>query len=149
MKIAYDIGMNNGDDTDYLIKKGYKVVAIEANSVLCNQCRIRFSNQIDKGILKILNIGVGDTEGILDFYLDNHSHTTSTFVPQPNQHNRYTLIKIPVSKLSNIIKENGSPYLLKIDIEGFDYRVLKEVFSENIIPPYVSSEAHSVDILCH
>ena len=31
--------MNNGDDTDFYLKKGFKVVAVEANGRLCEDRR--------------------------------------------------------------------------------------------------------------
>ena len=32
-KLVYDVGMNNGDDTAYYLRMGYRVVAFEANPV--------------------------------------------------------------------------------------------------------------------
>ncbi len=44
--IVYDIGANNGDDTDYYLKKGLRVMAIEANPVLAAGIAHRFSDSI-------------------------------------------------------------------------------------------------------
>ncbi len=33
--LIYDVGMHNGADTDYYLKKGAKVVSIEADPQLC------------------------------------------------------------------------------------------------------------------
>ena len=51
-----DVGSHNGDDVDFYLKKGFKVVAIEANIELCNFMRDRFSDYIKNGILKIHNV---------------------------------------------------------------------------------------------
>jgi len=35
--IIYDVGMNNGDDCEYYLTKGYRVVAVEANPALASE----------------------------------------------------------------------------------------------------------------
>jgi FkbM family methyltransferase len=148
MKIAYDVGMNNGDDTHYFLSKGFKVIAIEANPDLCEIARRRFSDVISNGRCVILNCGISDEDGFLDFYIDKHSHTTSTFVPQPNNDGRYVVRQIPIRQGKSIVHEFGEPYLFKIDIEGLDFLVLRNVFNHGIFPPYLSAEAHSLRVLC-
>jgi hypothetical protein len=44
--LIYDLGMNNGDDTDYYLKRGFEVVAVEANPALCQVARDRFAEAI-------------------------------------------------------------------------------------------------------
>jgi hypothetical protein len=50
----YDAGMNNGDDTTYYFHRGYSVVAIEADPVLCAEASIRFECEIVEGHLRQL-----------------------------------------------------------------------------------------------
>ena len=33
--LVFDIGMNNGDDTAYYLHRGFRVVAVEADPILC------------------------------------------------------------------------------------------------------------------
>lgn len=40
--LIFDIGMHNGDDSDYYLKKGFRVIAIEANPTLCALGAARF-----------------------------------------------------------------------------------------------------------
>jgi hypothetical protein len=64
--LIYDVGMNNGNDTAYYLHCGFKVLAIEANPVLCSQATVRFEQEIEQGQLQILNIGIAPTSGNLD-----------------------------------------------------------------------------------
>ena len=47
--LIFDIGMHKGEDTEFYLKKGFRVVAIEADPDLANLCRKRFKEFIDKG----------------------------------------------------------------------------------------------------
>jgi FkbM family methyltransferase len=53
-----DLGMNNGDDSDYYLKTSARVVAVEANPALCQQAEYRFSSQIESGQLVIMNAAI-------------------------------------------------------------------------------------------
>jgi FkbM family methyltransferase len=146
--LAYDVGMNNGDDTDYYLRKGYHVIGIEANPELCVTVSNRFAEEIRKGLLTLLNVGVARQDDVLDFYLDTWAHTTSTFVPQPNHHNRYRVIPVTVQRLSSIIVEYGVPDLLKLDVEGLDFPVLQDLYANEIRVRFISAEAHTIDVFC-
>ena len=148
MSTIYDVGMNNGDDTEYYLAKGHKVISIEANPELCRLAEDRFTQEIAEDRCVILNVGVADKAGFLDFYLNTEDHVTSTFVPQPNHHGRYRVIPTRVERLSNIIKKYGEPLYVKIDIEGMDFPVLRELFLAGVCPLNISAEAHKLDVFC-
>ena len=57
-----DVGMCGGSDTDYYLRKGYHVVAIDADPSLCEHARTRFSDAITAGRLTIVNTGISDNE---------------------------------------------------------------------------------------
>jgi hypothetical protein len=54
-KIIYDIGSNNGDDIPYYLKKSDKVIALEANPILCKQIENRFLSSIKDNRLIVIN----------------------------------------------------------------------------------------------
>jgi hypothetical protein len=62
--LIFDVGMHKGQDTAFYLAKGFRVVAIEANLSLVRWARFRFRREIKRGQLKILNIGVGEKEGV-------------------------------------------------------------------------------------
>jgi 16S rRNA A1518/A1519 N6-dimethyltransferase RsmA/KsgA/DIM1 with predicted DNA glycosylase/AP lyase activity len=42
-KLIYDVGAHQGEDTDFYLKKGFAVVAIEAVPEFCKSLEKRFS----------------------------------------------------------------------------------------------------------
>jgi FkbM family methyltransferase len=146
MKLVYDVGMNNGDDTAYYLTKGCQVVAIEANSVLCEQATQRFKAEIADGRCTIINIGVADQIGDLEFFLNEKNPVISTFVPHYGP--EFRSIPVPVTKLSTIVGEYGIPFFAKIDVEGMDFKILRDLFLAGIKPIYISAEAHRLDVFC-
>ena len=40
----------------------------------------------------------------------------------------------------------GEPYYIKIDLENYDHVILKELFSNNIRPKYISAESTFIDV---
>jgi len=155
--LVYDVGMNNGDDCAYYLKKGLTVVAIEANPTLCQAAERRFAAEIGAGSLTILNFGIADATGEATFYVHKTNSVLSTFVPA-GQRLGYTAtlppgefmpIRIETRRLSDIVRFFGAPHYIKIDIEGFDDRCLADLHHAGLMPPYISAEAHTIDSFCH
>src|SRR5271155_3844914 len=67
--LIYDIGMNNGDDTAYYLRRGFHVIAVEADPQLAATGAERFANEIESGRLTILNIGIAAEEGEFPFWI--------------------------------------------------------------------------------
>jgi FkbM family methyltransferase len=155
--VIYDVGMNNGDDCAYYLKKGRPVVAVEANPVLCDIAASRFAAEIESGALTILNLGIADAPGTATFYVHRTNSVLSTFVP-PGERIGYTAtlppaefdpITVQVRCLSAIVAFFGPAHYIKIDIEGYDDRCLADLHRAGIRPPFLSAEAHEIDTFCH
>ena len=41
--LVYDVGINGGEDTEFYLRKGYRVVGFEADPMLVDHCRKRFA----------------------------------------------------------------------------------------------------------
>ena len=69
MKIIYDLGANNGDNLPYYFLKSDKVVAVEANIILCNQIKKNAKKKLKKESLKylILYYQIKKINGIIFF----------------------------------------------------------------------------------
>jgi FkbM family methyltransferase len=151
MRVIYDFGANNGDDIPYYLLKADLVVAIEANPVLANEIRNRFSKEITCGRLVVESCVLTADESALSlpFYVAQN-HVQSTFVRPSNVNNTsdWTEIQVPARNVVEIIRQHGEPYYIKIDIEHYDQYILKALFNNNIRPPYISCEAHIIDIFC-
>src|SRR5438105_13665727 len=113
MKIAYDVGMNNGSDTGYLLKKGYRVIAIEANPGLCKLVQTAYANEWLSGQLMILNICISDKLGQVPFYI-NKTNDVLSGTARPAGDIDVKEIMVEAKQLSAIVTQYGLPDLIKI-----------------------------------
>lgn len=155
--LIYDVGMNNGDDCAYYLRTGRRVVAIEANPALCSSAALRFADEIAAGRLAILNLGIADAAGSATFYVHRTNSVLSTFVPAGERigytatlpASEFEPIQVALRRLSDVVGFFGPPHYIKIDIEGFDDRCLADLHRRDILPPFISAEAHTIDTFCH
>jgi FkbM family methyltransferase len=144
MKIIYDFGANNGDDIPYYLTKADKVVAIEANPQLADLIKDRFK---DNSRVIVENCAaVTNYERTIDFYICS-DHVRSR-ITEPDEEG-YSLVKVPARNAVEIIKKHGKPYYIKIDIEFHDHIILEYLLKNDIKPPYISVEAHTIEVFCH
>jgi FkbM family methyltransferase len=147
MKISndwiFDIGMHIGEDTRYYLKKGFKVLAVEANPMLAQENSKRFSKAIEAKQLVILNAGIADKEGVLPFYVNHRLSEWSSFDKATGTRNNtgYHVIDVPCVTTASLFEQYGVPYYLKVDIEGFDHYCLLDISETGEKPKYVSCEA--------
>jgi FkbM family methyltransferase len=148
-KLIFDIGLHKGEDTSYYLEMGYKVVAIEANPTLANECRKKFADDVAKGNLTIINAGIGNTTGVMPFYINLHSSEWSSFDKAIGTRNntKYEVIDVSCIRAKSLFEQYGVPYYLKVDIEGYDFLVLNDIPDVGPKPPYVSCEANDVEWL--
>jgi FkbM family methyltransferase len=143
----YDFGMNNGDDVEYYLAKGFKVVAVEADPKLCELSARRFSGSLADGRLVILNVALAgeSSPAPKTFYIHRTNPVLSRLtVPDPGTIADYDVIRIPQRRASEIVREHGSPHYIKIDVEGVDDVVLADLFEAEIFPDFISAEIHSI-----
>lgn len=150
MKIIYDFGANNGDDIPYYLKKGDIIVAVEADPSLCQIMTERFKNDIASGRVFIENCVIAvDAKSEAPFYIHKSSHVLNQFPrPAENELNFYTQVVLPARSPVSIIQQYGTPFYIKIDVEHYDRVVLENLFTNDIRPPYISAESHSVNVFC-
>ena len=148
-KIIYDIGSNNGDDIPYYLLRADLVVAVEANPMLCELITERFHAEIENRRLIVENcvITAEEEDEDVSFYIHKRNHVLSQF-PEPmlEQMNNYEKVFLPSKSVDRIIKEHGNPYYIKIDIEHYDAQILRSLSTEDIYPPFISAESHSIEI---
>lgn len=167
-KLIYDVGMCNGDDTDFYLKKGFKVVAFEADPELIAFCRNRFNDAIKTGQLVIVEGAIVDTEVMaagtnkVAFFKNKGNNQWGTVCQNWVDRNERcgepsSMIETSVIDFAACLNKYGIPYYLKIDIEGMDVLCLKVLLSFSEKPDYVSLESNKVsfdvlkkefDLLC-
>jgi len=144
--LIVDLGAHNGDDTCYYLRKGFRVVAVEANPILAEQIRGRFHEAVRGGLLTILNIGIAGETGTLPFWVNDDRSVWSSFDRElGGRHgSRCHAVVVNCRPLASIIREYGVPYYLKIDIEGYD-RICLDSLEAGRCPRYLSCELTHLD----
>ena len=148
-KIIYDFGANKGTNLPYYLKKADIVVAVEANPSLCQEIRERFATEIAAGRLFVENyvLTADDSSAEVFFYICRLHHVLSQF-PQPKQEDmkHFDKVLLPSKSVLSVIEAYGTPYYIKIDVEHYDEVILKTLFVNNIRPPFISAESHTIAI---
>lgn len=150
--LIFDVGLHKGEDTQFYLKKGFRVVAFEADPDLAAQCRKRFEKQIKDGRLFIVEGAVTDTADQKDspqtitFYKNLDDSVWGTVCEnwaKRNEHlgTRSLPIEVPVVDFAACLKQYGTPYYMKIDIEGMDTVCLKSLLKTDARPGYISIES--------
>jgi FkbM family methyltransferase len=143
--LIFDVGMNICEDTDFYLKKGFRVVAVEANPATCAAGVSRYPQEIASGQLTILNRAISETDGPLRFFVCRTQSAWSTAsIELRDQWARqgavFEQIEVPVTTAADLIDEFGVPHYAKIDIEGFDLICLKGFQRARARPDYLSVE---------
>jgi len=140
--LIYDLGMNNGDDTGFYLKRGFDVVAVEANPALCQMAEARFAEAIAAGKLTIIKAAIGDHDGEVTFHvnLDNHHWSSTDINWAGRDDSACEAITVTSLSLASIYARHGIPHFMKIDVEGADLMVLEQVVKGAALPDFISIE---------
>jgi FkbM family methyltransferase len=140
MRLIYDIGMYDGSDTEYYLSEGYKVVAVEANPALIDKAEKRFSKEIQRGQLCLVNAAIAETEDpvTLSICADDLGSSTiySSHLGQREIASSYTVPGMPIT---SVFAQHGLPWFMKVDIEGAD-RLPVLALTERQKPAFLSFE---------
>jgi FkbM family methyltransferase len=129
--LAFDIGANFGFRTAAFLKLGARVVSVEPQDIAMNNLRLRFER--NKRVT-LVQAGAGEAIGEHEFFM-GQQHVASSMStewiarmkerPEYKEHewNRKAIVK--VTTLDELIASYGLPDFIKIDVEGFEYNVLK------------------------
>jgi len=142
----YDLGMHNGDDSEYYLRKGYRVIAVEANPLLCADAQERFGDEIAAGRLTVLNLAIADQPGSAEFYVKRERAPQSSLRP-PKDMTGWRAVTVDTAPLADIVDRDAEIAFMKIDIERMDIVALDSLIAAGIQPPLISVEAHSFEVL--
>jgi FkbM family methyltransferase len=147
--LIYDVGLHDGSDTAFYLSRGFRVVAIEANPVLVERARVRFSSAEKAGRLTILGVGIGPRRGVFDFWVNESNDEYSSFIKHVGCRNGSPCHAVQITYLpfEDVLAEYGVPHYLKIDVERADIHCLRALDGDDL-PRYVSVEAHALEYLC-
>jgi FkbM family methyltransferase len=140
--LIFDVGLNVGQDTAFYLSRGYRVVAIEADPILAEAARKRFCHDIEAGNLEIVNAGIAAHEGITEFWICDGKSEFNSFHKDIAARDGYPhhRIEVPTVRFASVLERFGTPYFLKIDIEGNDVLCLGDL-SPSSLPRFISVES--------
>jgi FkbM family methyltransferase len=141
-KLVFDVGFNIGQDTAFYLSLGHRVLAIEADPTLAEEGRKRFRREIQTGDLEILNVGIAQEEGWAEFWICEAKPEFNSFHRGIAARNGYPAhsINIPTTRFASVLRQFGTPYFLKIDIEGNEMLCLDDL-NPSSLPKYLSIES--------
>jgi hypothetical protein len=119
--------------------------------VLCARAESLFARFVRADRLRIINKGITDAsaDDHLDFYINHKRSEFSSFVREIGcrDGSPFSVAKIPMLAIKDVSREFGTPYYLKIDIEGYDERIVNAMSDLPWRPRSISVEESGVGIV--
>ncbi|MEG4074105.1 FkbM family methyltransferase [Microcoleus sp. Pol14C2] len=136
---VFDVGANIGQKADLYLAAGAKVICFEPQPdclAILNKKYQQNPNAV------ILNKGLGEQAGTMQLSVCTDANYISTFSQKwkTGRFSKYEWdqsITVEVTTLDEMIERWGKPQFCKIDVEGFEYQVLKGLSAPI---PYLSFE---------
>ena len=142
--VIYDVGLHIGQDTEFYLRKGFRVVAVDANPAVIESVRARFAKAVAHGRLTLVNVGIAQSESAspITFYVNERQSEWSSFIEEvaARQNSPVHQVQVSCLPLSRIIAQYGLPYYVKIDIEEHDAIALQSLLDAGYRPKYLSVE---------
>lgn len=144
--LVFDVGLHRGEDTEYYLALGYRVVGFEANPELIEACRARFADAIADGHLTLVEGAITESgQESITFYRHSELSVWGTTDPdwaaRNDQIGASQSITVPTVAFPEQLERHGVPYYLKVDIEGADLLCLESLRHAPARPVYASLEA--------
>ncbi len=117
---VWDIGANVGLFSFAAASLGAQVVAVEADTWLANL--VQRSVLLNKLPVTVIPAAVSDRQGISQLHLSAEGKASNSLVG--NGHMAQTVVAVTVT-LDSLLEHFAAPQVLKIDVEGMEYAVLR------------------------
>jgi FkbM family methyltransferase len=148
--LIFDIGLHTGRDTEFYLRKGFKVIAVEANPEIAEKARRVLSPYEAAGTLSIVEKALYERSGEhVTFHVNDEKDDWSSLFKGCAEKGMTSSRPITVETicLDDLYQKYGVPYYLKCDIEGCDELVAQQLSRSEVIPTFASFEITSVPIL--
>jgi len=143
--VVYDVGLHRGEDSEFYLAKGYRVVAFEANADLVDLCRARFSAEIAARRMTLVEGAISaSSEPMVRFYKHPNTvwgTTDEKWVARNREAGDSKPVDVPAVNFAKVIRDTGMPCFMKIDIEGADRLCLEALLGFDQRPRSVSIES--------
>jgi len=159
-KLVFDIGANNGDFTSMYLKLGSTVVAVEPDKTNIQILKARFGGNQNVILLgKAVSNEIGTEELFINgdgsgFNTMSEKWKSSLQDPEINRwRGTYNFIKsyrIQTTTVDDMISIYGSPFFIKIDVEGYEHKVITSLTKKINLINFEANlpEFHEETILC-
>ena len=151
----FDVGANTGEKAATFIQLGARVVAVEPDELNLKRLRTRFMRfQRTHVPISIVGVAVSDREGTETMLVDGPGsalNTLSTKWANTLKADKSRIVNdidaldfkykkvVTTTTLDKLIEENGAPFFVKIDVEGYELGVLQGLHRA---VPYISFEVN-------
>lgn len=149
-ELIFDLGLHKGEDSEFYLKKGFKVVAVDALAENCDISAARLHEFIDKGNLVIVNKAVAEKDDEkITFYKNLKISVLGTVHPDiVKRNNGFGTTSVPIEvdtvRLDSLIRRFGMPYYLKMDLEGSDLLAVRQLKALGAVPKFLSMESDKI-----
>jgi FkbM family methyltransferase len=126
--LIIDVGVHTGQDTKFYLKKGFRVVGIEAHPDIYESIKRQLNSYIESGQLTLLKSTVSSKDEPITFYANLDRSFWGTISPdRVKESDCYFCtpsleMTVTGSRFESILEEFRIPYYLKdnlkVDIEG-------------------------------
>ena len=155
--LIYDVGLHKGEDAEFYLRKGFRVIAFEANPELIAFCRKQLGEYLRQGQLSIVEGAVVGPEVVeagnrtVKFYKNTDLSVWGTVREDWADRNARLGTSSVVTEVEAInfvdaVKTYGVPYFMKIDIEGCDTVCVNALHEFEERPTYISIESDKTSI---
>lgn len=128
--LVFDVGAHIGKKTELYLALGARVICFEPQPNCFVQLSKKFSTNNN---VTLLQKGLASESGQLDMAICSAVNTISTFSTEWQENSRFSehgyvwdkILTVEVTTLDEMINQYGCPQFCKIDVENFEYDVLK------------------------
>jgi FkbM family methyltransferase len=143
-RVIFDLGVHTGQDTLYYLRKGFRVVGLEARADLCNiaQKMVTRAGLADRFTL-VQRALFDRSDETTKFYVNDQKDDWGSLYRGAAEQGIYTAREIEVRTvtLGDMFDRFGTPYYIKSDMEGADSIFVEQLLWSKVRPLYVSIEA--------
>ncbi|MBI3877360.1 MAG: FkbM family methyltransferase [Verrucomicrobia bacterium] len=128
--VCFDVGANRGNRTRRFLELGAKVICVEPQEACAHYLRSHFKGKP----AIVLQTALGERPGMATMMLssaDTVSSMSKEWVQTAQNTGRFGAttwdksVEVPVTTLDELIRQHGTPSFVKIDVEGYEYPVLR------------------------
>ena len=162
--LVIDVGFADGSDSAMFLRRGFHVVAIEADPATIKRARTRhpviglalsrawrntrYGHNGTLAQLAIENVAIADGPGVLTFYSPAGQPDLASIHQSTCERTQCRTLRVPTNTCASLFAKHGTPLVLKIDIEGADMACLRSLRGRRVLPPFIAIEDNNaIDLL--